>query len=498
MNQEPLQICLDKKTGGEFFDEILIGRFTRISFHRTLRVPEDGREYPLPAGLGRFPIHRVEDYAEKVPGNWLKEGGFFIPLYQKEALFLQLEGPEWHPTIAKICVGRINAITGIPYAEEISKSRQDYVIIPDQKWLDGICVSEGTVKQFIAMPLGHGYTIEAQISDEEMFGGFQVVAFDSIEGRFPNRDPSIDEEILFNEECERTGIRYQSPGVLYQIEEEAMGIAAGGSIKQSIYKDTYGAESWDPDTKRTLTIHLVNSLAYKAITGTEPPPSPITTAEYQRANIPWYSHYNEATPTVKPPSLFKRILGVSEIEKNRGVSKPEEAALRNVLIQRIETIRTPEKIDASIQYRKRAYDSRDKGFWHTAIREISYVIDLDIDVCAEDYVIRSSCNYQISRYRDGSIDASLGLEKNPMCMEALTWRAFCRKQLGEHQDLDKDADALIKIEETELIGMEMKAEAALLAGRYYDARITAMKLKIKNPGHNRANEIYEEVKEYLI
>lgn len=27
-----------------------------IDFQRTLRIPDDNREYPLPPGLGRFPI----------------------------------------------------------------------------------------------------------------------------------------------------------------------------------------------------------------------------------------------------------------------------------------------------------------------------------------------------------------------------------------------------------------------------------------------------------
>jgi hypothetical protein len=235
----PLEVCLGKTAGSQEFDEIMVGRFTRVSFHRTLRIPEDGHDYPLPAGLGRLPIHRVEDYAEKVPAKWLLDGGFFIPLYQKEALFLQFEGPTWHPTIAKVCVGRINAITGKPYADALSKNQQDYVVIPNQKWLDGICVSEGIVKQFVAMPLGQGYTIEAQITDEEKFGGFQIVVFDCVGGRFPNRDPFIDQEILDEEE-------YQKTGILFQRDEPAMGIAAGGSIRQSIYKDTYGVESWSP------------------------------------------------------------------------------------------------------------------------------------------------------------------------------------------------------------------------------------------------------------
>jgi hypothetical protein len=39
-------------------DGIRIGERLGISFHRTLRVPDDGRTYPLPPGLGRFPVRR--------------------------------------------------------------------------------------------------------------------------------------------------------------------------------------------------------------------------------------------------------------------------------------------------------------------------------------------------------------------------------------------------------------------------------------------------------
>ncbi len=68
---------------GDAFHSLQIGRKTKISFHRTLRVPEDGNDYPLPAGLGAFPIHRVEDYADTVPPRWLEEGGFFMRRTQK-------------------------------------------------------------------------------------------------------------------------------------------------------------------------------------------------------------------------------------------------------------------------------------------------------------------------------------------------------------------------------------------------------------------------------
>jgi len=121
---------------------------------------------------------------------WLAEGGFIIPLYQREALYLEFSGANWRPTIAKVAAGRVNAISGKDYDLVIRPHRQDYVVIPDQHWLDGINSGRGSVSQFVAMPLGKGYTIEAQITDEEKHGGFQLAVFDPRTGRFPEEDPN--------------------------------------------------------------------------------------------------------------------------------------------------------------------------------------------------------------------------------------------------------------------------------------------------------------------
>lgn len=165
------------------------GRHTTISFNRTLRVPEDGKDYPLPAGFGTLPIYRVEDYADKVPSKWLDEGGFFIPLYQREALYIEFGGESWRPTIAKIAVGRVNAVSGKSFTEQLSSTEQDYVVIPDQQWLDGINSAQGSVSQFVAMPLGQGYTVEEQVTDEAKHGGFQIMICDPKSERFPDNDP---------------------------------------------------------------------------------------------------------------------------------------------------------------------------------------------------------------------------------------------------------------------------------------------------------------------
>jgi hypothetical protein len=89
------------------------------------------------------------------------------------------------PFIINIYVGGVNAVSGEPAREttttamrrlklmEAKKNIQDYLVTPKQLWLDGIASSDGTVRQFVAMPLGKGYSVEAQVTGEELIGGLQ-------------------------------------------------------------------------------------------------------------------------------------------------------------------------------------------------------------------------------------------------------------------------------------------------------------------------------------
>ncbi len=520
--QSDFGLCISRRNPSmpsNFFDEIIVGRHAKISFNRTLRIPEDGRTYPLPAGMGRLPIHRVEDYADKVPESWLKEGGYFIPLYQSEALFLEFNGPKWHPSIAKVCVGRVNAISGEFYSEKISSHKQDYVVIPDQCWLDGINSGNGFVRQFVAMPLGRGYTIEAQISDEEIHGGFQLLIFDAAVGRFPERDPAIDnliekikkarslslyddhflnykeEELyrsLFGKEVERSP---GGPRVLFQMAvDEAMGISAGGNIEQMIIADSYGIDSWDKNRKQHITIHLVNSLSYKNITGKNPPPSPITKVEYEKSGIPWFSFYDEIVPKVAGASLFKRILGVSEIENRRGELAGDSKRTMNISNDKIQKIRTPDAAEAAEAYRSRAYESASKSEWKRALSEISYAIDLSGKNKASDFALRCCCNYYLGNYTDGEVDGSLGLEINSESKDARSWRAYCRLATGDHEGLKEDAEVLVANSETAIFGFEMRAEAAMLSGRYQDAINDALNIRKLDAHHSRAEQIITEAR----
>lgn len=65
--------------------------------------------------------------------------------------------------------------------------------MPKQLWLDGIATKQGFVRQFVATPLGSGYSIEAQITGQEVTGGMQFLVVPSIR---PRGDISVTPIIL--------------------------------------------------------------------------------------------------------------------------------------------------------------------------------------------------------------------------------------------------------------------------------------------------------------
>lgn len=73
-------------------------------------------------------------------------------------------------------VGGVNGASGLPWNAAPSQrlSKQDYVSVPPQKFIDGIAIGQDKVRQFIAMPLGSGYSVEKQVTSREDIGGMQL------------------------------------------------------------------------------------------------------------------------------------------------------------------------------------------------------------------------------------------------------------------------------------------------------------------------------------
>jgi hypothetical protein len=146
-----------------------------LKFQRTLRVPEDGKFYPLPAYFGLYPLFNVETFSDRLPLYMQKKGGLFIPMFQREALSLDFDCSTREECFAiRIYVGSINAISGKAAQSRLSEGEQDYIIVPNQRRLDGFLAGKGKVRQFVAMPLGSGYSVEKQVTGSEFIGGIQL------------------------------------------------------------------------------------------------------------------------------------------------------------------------------------------------------------------------------------------------------------------------------------------------------------------------------------
>ncbi|OPZ87124.1 MAG: hypothetical protein BWY76_00621 [bacterium ADurb.Bin429] len=296
-------------------DQLAIGKHFHIAFMRTLRIPDDGHEYPLPPGLGTFPICRVEDYADRVPDSWREHGGVFIPMYQREALWVNFEGHAWHPVAAKLAVGKINAISGQAWDQRLLQFEQDYVVVPDQPWLDGINAGDGFIKQFVAMPLGMGYTVEGQLTGKEEFGGIQLIVFDAKPGRFPEKPPQPSRTV-----ADMDMVCYccsPAPGL-------EMGLGAGGRMRQKIYPDDYGFDTWDPEHYGRVYIHIVNSMLYREITGKEPPPTPISARTYTEYGLPWFDLYDEAKGDVTVSTELAGVKSIKEKDLEHGFTGQQD------------------------------------------------------------------------------------------------------------------------------------------------------------------------------
>ena len=293
-------------------ESIRINKQFAISFKRTLRIPDDGTAHRTPPNFGAFPIYRAADYAKSLPGEWQSDSSVFIPMYQREALYIRFEdAAPWQPYAVKVAIGGINALSGEPHSNKLRGEPQDYLVCPPQLWLDGIYTERGMVRQFLAMPLGLGYTVEGSISGSEKVGGLQITVFAPKPGIFPAEAPET-----------KPTLRPTSFGRAPQGETTEMGLAAGGGIKQKVLPDPHGLETWDQNSFAQVSVHILNSAQFQRITGLEPPPTTVNEQTYAEQQFPWLRVYGEILQgDVSPSELLPGVPTVAELDAERKLNE---------------------------------------------------------------------------------------------------------------------------------------------------------------------------------
>jgi hypothetical protein len=290
-----------------------------IQFQRTLRIPDDGKHYPLPPGLGAFPLHHVEDFADRLPESWRERAGVMMPLYQAEAMWVSFSA-SWrcrghYPCAVKVAAGKINAISGKPWKPELDGSERDYIVVPEQPWLDGFCVAKDVIRQFVAMPLGSGYSVEEQITGKPEHGGLQIIVYPMRGERY---EALLQRRRQSSVHMAAAGSR---SGLLLRRTAEpasAMGLAAGGRMKQQIYADPHGIDAWDQAISNRCFVTLVDAVAWREITGEAPPTKPPSAADYTKAGLPWFDYYAADLETLGGAPALALAKSVAEMASQKG------------------------------------------------------------------------------------------------------------------------------------------------------------------------------------
>jgi len=240
-----------------------------------------------------------------------------VPMYQREALWLGFDAAPWKPNAVKVGIGGIDAISGETWQPDLHADPQNYIVCPDQPWLDGINAGSGFIRQFVAMPLGSGYTVEGQLTGEERVGGLELVVFEPKPGRFPDSPPDVED----------------APGIHQAMSlgsPAGMGLAAGGKMEQAIYRDRYGVDTWDPGNCATVRVHIVNSEQYQQITGRPAPPTPVTAQAYTERGLPWFALYDETREDIAAPDALTRVKSTGELDALESGRRSEDDRPVNV------------------------------------------------------------------------------------------------------------------------------------------------------------------------
>ncbi len=290
------------------FPEVHAAARCSIEFQRTLRIPDDGRDYPLPPGLGAFPLRHLDDYAARLPESWRMRGGVLAPMHQAEAMWIDFHSD--YPFAVKVATGKVCAIAGETWVDRLNRDPQDYAVLPEQPWLDGYCVEEGVVRQFVAMPLGEGYTVEEQLTGAAVHGGLQIVAYPMKAERYEKL------------RSEWGGLREDVAYCAAPAADAAMGLAPGGRMKQEIYDDPYGLDAWDLRHGSRCFVSLLNSIQWMTVTGELPPTEPPTAQDYASRGLPWFDYYGGDARAVAGSDRLRGLKSVAQHAAATGKAPP--------------------------------------------------------------------------------------------------------------------------------------------------------------------------------
>ncbi|KAE9369834.1 bacterial integral membrane protein-like protein-like protein [Stipitochalara longipes BDJ] len=396
-----------------------------ISLRRTIRVPDNEATYSRPPDYGPFPLYSVSDFEDSLPKSLVKKGGIFIPIYQREAMWINFRGP--HPFAVTVFVGGVNAVSGETKSAQVSddgtddkesgkatKPRQDYVVPPYQRWLDGILKADSKVSQFVATKADSGYSVEAQITGKDSIAGLQfevvqwtqsrekrtfmiyiqtitkrnimlrICSFDTIgvlksmiqdkEGIPPAQqtlifagkklkdDSMVQDYNISKDSYIRLLLRLREGGeapppttdLLAKLKE--LTISPGGSIHQTVRPDPLDSDGWDVKNPIMFNVQLLDSSTVEAL-GLPVPRTPISAKTYADHGYPFFEMYEE------PSGIFGNfpVQTNGKLDKASGINTETHDAEKDLRFRSVPVGSWSKLIPATGKVKLNTVD--EKSFW---------------------------------------------------------------------------------------------------------------------------------------
>jgi hypothetical protein len=141
-----------------------------------------------------------------------------------------------------------------------------------------------------------------------------------------------------------SGIRY-SLAPCTVMDDAAMGLGAGGTMRQEIFKDTQNFSDWDLSVSSRCFVHLCNSLMWRQVTGNNPPHPPFTAKEYKRAGIPWFDYYRDDLSALAGSTVVDKVKSVFALGQTKGEKPlPDNSSIAPEVIVQYGNARRPDEV----------------------------------------------------------------------------------------------------------------------------------------------------------
>jgi hypothetical protein len=124
-----------------------------------------------------------------------------------------------------------------------------------------------------------------------------------------------------------------------------MGLGAGGTMRQEIFKDRHNFSDWDFSLTSRCFVHLCNSLLWRQVTGSNPPHPPFTAKEYRKAGIPWFDYYRDDLSALSGSTVLDKVKSVFALGQAKGEKPlPENGSIKPEVVVQYGNARRPDEV----------------------------------------------------------------------------------------------------------------------------------------------------------